>query len=257
MILGAIPYTGNKQSLIPQIKPFPKHDRLIDLFCGGLSVSLSSDVPVISNDLDSNLINLYSWMKTADFSDVIKTVEKYNLDNKNKEAYLKLRADYNQNKDPLLLYVLIQHSFSNMIRFQNNNFNAPFGQRSLTRNTEKRWNLFKKKKDLITLENKNFYEIEIKKNDFVYCDPPYLITQAEYNKHWSNESESRLLSFLDSLSEKGIKFGLSNVIEHAGKRNELLIDWMKKYDVQYLNKSYIFNSYHSDKKKTIEVYITN
>lgn len=40
--LGLIPYTGNKEKLLPGVsKYFPKHyNRFVDAFCGGLSVSL-------------------------------------------------------------------------------------------------------------------------------------------------------------------------------------------------------------------------
>ena len=52
--------------------------------------------------------------------------------------------------------------------------------------------------------------------------------------HWHEAADSpendekRLLNFLDSLNEKGIKFMLSNVLEHKDKKNTLLNDWINK-----------------------------
>lgn len=255
-MLGAIPYTGNKQSLLKDIIPlFPNYSRFVDCFCGGLSISLNVKGPVLSNDIQKELIDMYESMKTTKFEDVLILKEKYNLSDSNKDAYLNLRNDYNNSKNPILLFLLIQHSFSNMIRFHNGKFNSPFGRRTFTRNTEKRWNNFKSKE--INFSSNHYSMLDINDNDFVYCDPPYLITQASYNAFWDDVEEKRLLSWLDSLNNRGIKFCLSNVICHRGLKNNILIDWMKSYEVIYLDKNYKFNQHHSDKKTTVEVLIRN
>lgn len=257
-MLGAIPYTGNKQSLLPVIKShFPEYKRFIDCFCGGLSVSLNVDGPVIANDIQEELINMYKWMETADYKDVSLKYHELKLSNKSKTNYYKLRDLYNDTRDSVYLYLLVQHSFSNMIRFNpEGEFNASFGYRTFTRNTQKRWSTFKAKKD-ITFVNSAYYNLDIQKEDFVYCDPPYLITDAEYNKHWNEPEERKLLLWLDSLNERGIKFMLSNVIEHRGLKNEILIKWTEKYNMLYLDKQYVFNRQHAIKNKSVEVLIKN
>ena len=257
-MLGAIPYTGNKQSLLKDIIPlFPTdHKRFVDCFCGGLSVSLNVEGPVLANDIQTPLIEMYNWMKTAKYETPIKRIRGYGLAKDNKKSYIAVRDLYNKSKDPMLLYLLIQHSFSNMMRFSGDKFNSPFGQRTITRNTERRWNHFKAKKD-IQFANDNYFDLDIRETDFVYCDPPYLITEASYNEFWNEDEERKLLLWLDSLSSRGIKFALSNVVEHRGLKNQILIDWMKSYSVVYLDKNYKFNQHHSDKKKTVEVLIKN
>ena len=79
---------------------------------------------------------------------------------------------------------------------------------------------------------KDFREFDISEldsNDFVYVDPPYLITCATYNEQggWNEESERDLLAFLDTLSEKNIRFALSNVLRSKGKEN-YMIEWLNK-----------------------------
>ena len=72
--------------------------------------------------------------------------------------------------------------------------------------------------------------------------------------------EKELLELLDKLNEKGIRFALSNVLEHKGKSNDILKEWSKKYNIHYLNNTYGNCNYHTkDKSKdsTIEVLITN
>ena len=112
----------------------------------------------------------------------------------------------------------------------------------------------------ISFTPKDFWEFvserEYFKDDFVYLDPPYLITASEYTKFWNQKFESDLLSMIDDLNKKGVKFALSNVTHYNGNKNDLLIKWMNKYKVHNIKSNYI--SYHNNKKKKIqEVLITN
>ena len=94
------------------------------------------------------------------------------------------------------------------------------------------------------------------KNDFVYLDPPYLISASEYNKLWDIESEFDLLNLIDVLDKKGVHFALSNVTHYNGSKNSLLLEWMRKYNVHKIKSNYI--NYHNNKQKKInEVLITN
>lgn len=111
----------------------------------------------------------------------------------------------------------------------------------------------------LTTKNGNFWCFgNIKVHN---CDPPYLITQADYSiqASWNEEKENKLLSILDSLHKKGVKFALSNVLEHKDKSNDILKEWSKQYNVHHLNIDYSnCNASNSSKKhKSDEVLITN
>lgn len=262
---GVIPYTGNKQKLLPELfKLFPDRNsymRFIDCFCGGLSVSLNVPKPVLSNDYDRTLIDMYKRLQMLpDLSPVLELIKQYGLGKNEKEAYLTFRDAYNKNKDPLWLYVLILHSFSNVNRTNDKgDFNANFGCRTLNDSTVKRFEHFKNNVRGIEFSSASFKDLDICLNDFVYCDPPYLITDAVYNKFWNEEREHELYDFLDNLNSDGIKFGLSNVTHHAGKQNDILIEWMQKYNVHNLDKKYLLGQ-HTDsyeQNKTQEVYVCN
>lgn len=262
---GVIPYTGNKQKLLPELfKLFPDRNsymRFIDCFCGGLSVSLNVPKPVLSNDYDRTLIDMYKRLQMLpDLSPVRELIQQHGLGKNEKEAYLTFRDAYNKNKDPLWLYVLILHSFSNVNRTNDKgDFNANFGCRTLNDSTVKRFEHFKNNVRGIEFSSASFKDLDICLNDFVYCDPPYLITDAVYNKFWNEEREHELYDFLDNLNSDGIKFGLSNVTHHAGKQNDILIEWMQKYNVHNLDKKYLLGQ-HTDsyeQNKTQEVYVCN
>jgi DNA adenine methylase Dam len=267
---------GNKYKLLSQIVPlFPKDiDIFVDMFCGGLDVSLNVEAnKKICNDKESHIIDFYSNIQSQTGEEVhnklLEIVEKYKLDMTNAEGYNSLRSDYNKENNWVLFYSLIAHSFNHQIRYNNKGeFNMPFGKNRSCYNKS----LQSRLKDFVDrVDNKfNFSNLDFRTldldsltdNSFVYCDPPYIITTATYNENggWTEKDERDLLDLLDKLHEKGIKFGLSNVMNQNGKTNEILKEWSKKYTVHNLNYNYGNSSYHKKDRSvsnTEEVYICN
>ena len=109
------------------------------------------------------------------------------------------------------------------------------------------------------LDFRDFKEFGL--NDFIYADPPYRITLASYNENnkWELKDDLDLFNYLDNVNEKGIKFALSNVIEHNGNENKELIEWAKKYKIHYLDYNYNNSNYQSKAKKNVtkEILVTN
>lgn len=273
-------YVGGKYKLLKQIFPlFPNKDNtingtFIDLFCGGGNVAVNVKAKrIIANDFDSNVIGIYNAFKKNEIDFTLDYIEKrikeYDLSKTNKEGYLDFRLLYNNSveKNPLDLFVLICYSFNNQFRFNSKGeFNMPFGKDRSSFNNTMRQNLIKFKGGIsnIIFTNGSFDELKLDKlstNDFVYCDPPYLITCATYNEKdmWNETHERKLLSLLDNLNERKIKFALSNVLTNKGKENEILSEWSKNYNVHHLINSYSNCSYHRKDKesKSDEVLITN
>lgn len=150
-----------------------------------------------------------------------------------------------------------------MLRFNGGGkFNLPVGNVDFNKNVvlalNQYFDYFKNKKVKFTSSDfrKYFEKRTFVKDDFVYLDPPYLITFSEYNKKWGEKEETDLLNIIDKLNKKGVKFALSNVTEYKGKKNTILINWMKKYNIHKIKSNYI--SYHNNNQKDIkEVLITN
>ena len=284
-------YTGGKYKLLHQIEPlFPENINLfVDLFTGGGNIAANVKAnKIVANDCEENIIGIYkTFQKYDNVDELIAQIEEiiktYGLTIDNMEAYNKFRNDYNnlktsQGNYPLpissynmdiLLYVLICYSFNHQYRFNSKGeFNMPFGKERSQWNENMKNNLINfhrriKEKDIVFL-NKDFRQLKVDKlgiNDFVYCDPPYLITCATYNEKdgWNQECEEDLLNLLDELNTKKIKFALSNVLYSKGKTNDLLIEWSKKYTVHHLDYTYQNCNYHTKDKtnKSDEVLITN
>jgi DNA adenine methylase len=150
-----------------------------------------------------------------------------------------------------------------MIRFNSQGkYNLPVGNVDLNKNVINALNAYftstrDKKIQLFNLDYKDFLkQIELSKKDFIYLDPPYLITFSEYNKLWNETTETELLKTLDDLDKKGLRFAISNVTHYKGKTNDIFIKWSKKYKSHPINSNYI--SYHDNSIKDFqEVLITN
>jgi len=169
-----------------------------------------------------------------------------------------------------MFYTLICHSFSNQIRFNSKNeFNMPYGKRDFNKNIRINLKAFLDKLHKIDIEftNLDFREVNISnltKSDFLYADPPYLITCATYNEKngWKDKDERDLLNLLNKLNENNVRFALSNVLESKGNSNDILKEWIKNkgYNVYKLNAKYGNANYQRVDKNdstTIEVLITN
>lgn len=270
-------YTGGKYKLLPQLlELFPKQvNTFVDLFAGGGNVSVNVKAEkVVFNDLMWQVPEMLQEFKKIGVEESLRKIDgyisSYDLSKENKEGYLALRELYNKGKsDPLMLYTLICYSFNNQIRFNNKGaYNMPFGKDRSSFNPTLREKFITFVQRLQSMEiqfsSKDFRELDLDtlgENDFVYCDPPYLITVASYNENggWGEQAERDLLAKLDTLNKAGVKFGLSNVFESKGKENIILKEWAKGYIVHYLDHTYSNCSYHKKDKqsKDIEVFITN
>ncbi len=302
-----INYTGNKYRMLPQfIKYFPEDtNKCVDLFTGGATVAINLiSEEIIAIDNNPKVINLLKFLKKQEYKILIdkidELIEKYGLSNSykygysyykkyvegnnglkkyNEEGYSKLKKDYNklENKKTdeanLYLYVLMVYAFNNDIRFNSKGeFNIPVGKTDMNKNNREKLKKYidmcnEKKIEFIC---KDFKEIDIKDLkdvDFLYADPPYLITDAVYNENagWTEREETELLNMLDKLNNEGIKFALSNVLQKKklNKKNEILYNWLEtnkdKYFINEIEYHYRSASYNKKNRDGLEeeVLITN
>lgn len=289
-------YVGDKYKIVDKIKEYLPLDinHFIEPFVGGGSVFMNIQAnDYILNDIDTNIINIHKMLCESAkdpekfFVMVDNVVSKYHLSCSykndivpnnlkrefvktfyakfNKVGYETMRTDFNisKNKDVFILYMLLIYGFNRMIRFnKSGNFNLPVGNVDFNQNTVDSLNNYFKIASTRTLTwyNLDFEgfinQIEIENNDFIYLDPPYLITFSEYNKYWNSDSECRLLRLLDNLNERGLRFAISNVINYKGRVNQQFQDWSNRYNIHHIKSNYI--SYHDNTTKNFtEVLVTN
>ena len=292
-------YIGGKARILDQLLPvFPEHiSTFVDLFCGGCNVGINAQAGnYIYNDGNRELIGLlkmflrlntntilkrmdeiveyYGFSKTKDHNfayyggNPMKGVSRYN-----KEPFLRLRQDYNNsprnNQHYIMLYALVVFGFNNQMRFNDRGeYNLPVGKRDFNDVIRRKLQVFvdKLKAQHPVIQNRDFRCFDINQlddNSLVYLDPPYLISTATYNEGggWTEKDEKDLLAFMDRLNEQGIHFVLSNMLEHKGRKNHLLIDWIEQrnWQVVGINMDYSNSNYQVEGKNsgTVEVLVKN
>ena len=290
---------GGKARILDQLLPmFPEHiNTFVDLFCGGCNVGINTKANnYVYNDSNRELIGLlkmflrlntstilkrmdeivehYGFSKTKDHNfayyggNPMKGVSRYN-----KDPFLRLRQDYNNsprnNQHYVMLYALVVFGFNNQMRFNDKGeYNLPVGKRDFNEVIRRKLEVFvdKLKAQQPVIQNKDFRRFDINQLDnqsIVYLDPPYLISTATYNEGggWTEKDELDLLDFMDNLNARGIRFALSNMLEHKGRKNQLLIDWIGQRDLQVVDiiMDYSNSNYHVEGKTsgTVEVLVKN
>ena len=289
-------YVGDKFKLIPEIRShFPQRiDRFVEPFVGGGSVMLN--VPAkryVLNDLDSNIIQLHrmlagnaaneanfmtqlfavidgfglscSWRRRSVPVELKRQFPKTYYAHYNRDAYNCLKAAFNGggHKDLIQLYVLLLYGFNRILRFNGRGeFNLPVGNVDFNRNAyEALHDYFAQiKTKNIEWRNEDFrsfmMSLEFRDGDFVYLDPPYLISSSEYNKYWTENEERSLLDLLNELNRSRIRFAISNVTQYRGRTNEIFQEWSRRYRSFPIRSNYISFNDNSIKDFT-EVLVTN
>lgn len=269
-------------------------DIYVEPFVGGGSSFLNiTSNKYILNDIDSNVIELhkellkYIGKEKLLLKKIYKIIDDYGLScsyrsitvpdelkkkypktyyaKYNKEGYGKLKTAFNENKkDILKLYVLLIYGFNHMIRFNSEGkFNLPVGNVDFNANVYTAlmsYLSFIKGKN-IEFHNRDYRDfldtLKLTKNSYVFLDPPYLISMSEYNKLWNSEKEKELCDFLDELNEKGVAFGITNLITHKGKTNTVFKKWSEKYTTYNIKSNYISFNDNTIKNDSREVFVTN
>lgn len=289
MIISPIFYMGNKKKLIKKglIELFPQNiNTLVELFAGSSIVSMNTNAnKYVINDSNTNLVSLYNLFKTKSNEEIVNHIESrielYGLARERtkrnefkdkekieeyKKAYMNFRKYYNDNKNVLDFYTLMFYSFSQQFRFNNKgDFNMPCGNDCFSE-TNKKYiedgcDFFRK--DNVHITNHDFRKLNInklKKDDFVYLDPPYFNTTATYNENnsWTIKDEEDLYMLCENLNKYGIKFGLSNVFMNKNKENTKLIEWCYKNNFNvYTFDKFTYMACGKGNSNAKEVFITN
>ena len=289
MKISPIFYMGNKKKLIKKglIELFPNDiNTMVDLFAGSSIVSMNTLAnKYIISDIDTNLVNLYKLFKDKDSDTIINHIDnrinEYGLARERtkrnefkdkekielyKQAYMNFRKHYNENKNVLDFYTLMFYSFSQQFRFNNKgDFNMPCGNDCFSE-SNKEYILNGCKffnQSNVHIFNNDFRLLKVNKlneNDFVYLDPPYLNTTAVYHENggWTEQDEDDLYALCEQLNKANIKFGLSNVFENKGNKNEKLINWCNRNNWNvYTFDRFTYMACGKGNSNAQEVFITN
>jgi len=194
-------WAGGKRWLIPKLeKIWKKHSdrRLVEPFCGGLSVALGLQAEkALLNDVNFAVINFYQQIQQG---------LKLDIDLENDEAaYYRHRTEFNRLnqqggsdfKVAQLFYYLNRTGYNGLCRFnKSGGYNVPFGRyKKINYQTD-----FVKYQSVLSsweFSNKDFSEMKLSDADFIYADPPYDVPFHQYAQRGFNwDDQVRLAKWL-------------------------------------------------------------
>jgi DNA adenine methylase len=260
-----IKWMGSKKKLIPWITQYTpqEYNTYFEPFMGsGIMFFNQEPETAICSDLQAEPIVVMNAIKDFPqaFHSLFIEYSKLLWDNGD-TYYYKLRAIYNEEKENIspvkraaMFMVLLRAGFNGLIRFNpRGNWNVPFGDRgwigsknqavklhqSFPYEKIEEWSNFLNQGDKKFLQQ-SFKETidEAIEGDFIYADPPYLITTQQY-KVWNISHELKLAEALKNASNRGVKFVLSNVYRYKEKENIQLLDLYSDFKYELKSHSYV------------------
>ena len=180
-------WAGGKRWLIPYIRAhWEQHGfrRLVEPFCGGLSVALSlTPEDALLNDVNPHLINFYEQVKrglqvtiAARYDEVLYYQHRDRFNKLIKHSGVGAEAAQ-------LFYYLNRTCFNGLCRFnRNGEFNVPFGSYSSKLKYASEFTEYKYWFRKWTFSTVDFEKLSLRPDDFVYADPPYDVEFTTYSK---------------------------------------------------------------------------
>jgi len=282
MINTPFNYTGNKYKLLGEILPtFSRADIFVDVFTGGGSVYtnvLDRYETVIVNDIIEDLVLLHKNLPISYPKIRHALYSTYMI--KNKDDFNRIRKLYNETSgDYIAFYSLLLSCTNNMMRFNNKfEFNQTYGHRFHNSSTDsKAYSWMSKvhphlhKIQYRSLRFQRLYDTVKESSCMFYFDPPYgytigdggfisnkQISGAGYNCYWKQSDDIDLISIVLDINQRGNKFVLSGLHQHANKTSWLMENLINLgFNAKAINHNYDKVAKNMTPKNSIELIIYN
>jgi DNA adenine methylase len=191
-------WAGGKRWLLPILEPIwgrHRDRRLVEPFCGGLSVALGlSPRRALLNDINPHLMSFYTWLKRGLLIEIP-------LEN-DKALYYRHRNRFNEllaighgdtAEAAALFYYLNRTGYNGLCRFnRSGEFNVPFG-RYKTINYVRDFSEYRQAFAGWEFTNADIEKLPVEPEDFLYADPPYDVEFTQYSKggfRWEDQVRS-------------------------------------------------------------------
>lgn len=266
-------WAGGKSFLGPVLTEYSKRikfRRYIEPFFGGGAIYLNiieqhpdQRKNAIINDMNQDLINLYKHIKRS--KSLLISAHKEMIDLYNLKGYNYLRDCFNQIGDTnfskiqksAALMVINKVCFNGLYRVNSKGiFNVPEGRyikKSFIKDDEI-INMSRKLPNISNIHSGEYDKIDIKKNDLVYIDPPYVPLNKTssftgYSSIFGNEQQIKLADYFRRIDKKGAYVIASN------SNTEIVKELYKGFRIREVNACRSINSVSTKRKKIKELLI--
>jgi len=265
-----VKWAGGKKQLIEQFKPLlpERIDRYFEPFVGGGAIAffiIKNFKPkaIFLSDINEELVNTYNIIKN-DVENLIIELKKLKTTH-NKEKFYEIRAEDPSQLSPLkraARFIYLNRTCFNGLYRENSSgkFNVPIGSyKNPLVCPEEDLREISRILQNAKIEVRRFFEIikEVKKNDFVYFDPPYhplpnKQSFTTYTKDRFLEGEQiKLKELFAEIDKKGAKVMLSN------SDTPFIQELYKKFKIDIVKATRMINSNAEDRGKINEVVVRN
>lgn len=180
-------WAGGKRWQVRHIEPLwaaSGATRLVEPFCGGLSVALGlRPERAWLNDVNQHLINFYRWLQCG-LLPAIPNENEREAYGRHRERFNRLATDryaWQTAEAAALFYYLNKTGFNGLCRFNSSGgFNVPFGKRK-TVTYERDWPAYAAQLSRWAFSCGDFGKLILEPGDFVYADPPYDVEFTTYS----------------------------------------------------------------------------
>ncbi len=195
-------WAGGKRWLVPLLYPLWKpyrRQRLVEPFCGGLSVALGLQAEeALLNDINILVINFYQWLKQGLKIQLPMQNNRLSYYRCRERLNDLIRAGRTETREAAeLFYYLNRTCYNGLCRFnRKGEFNVPMGRYQKINYTAdflpyrlpfKNWDF----------QAADFEKISVNPDDFIYADPPYDVQFTDYAKEaFTWEDQVRLAEWL-------------------------------------------------------------
>ncbi len=261
---GPISYIGSKYKLWNKIKEkLPNTiNNYYEPFLGSGVVFLNivdekTPIKCFLNDIDVDITNIFKQLR-SNCNGVISLLELLEK-NKNKTTFNKLKTNYNKmdTKNKAAAYIMLNKlAFNNRVYKRKDGEINPIysGRKSSIYDKDILKDISKNLKNvkISNTDYKDFFQhMSIRKGDFVFLDPPYLVRNVKeyYTTTFSEEDFEDMFQICEMLDKKNVNWMITV------NSDPFLIKLFKGFKIQTITKP---NTMNISKKKTDkELIITN
>lgn len=191
-------WAGGKRWQVPHLRPFweaHSHRRLVEPFAGGLAVTLGLEPErALLNDANPHLINFYRWLKKGLRASIpMENDEALFYQHRERFNALMHAGKSDSQESAALFYYLNRSGYNGLCRFNSKGeFNVPFGSYK-TISYAKSFPAYREALADWDFTAGDFADIPLKRDDFVYADPPYDVKFTTYSQggfSWDDQTRT-------------------------------------------------------------------